>query len=215
MTEQGAKSRKLLIVGIVLILAAVIVATVYVKRIEKERLAGEAVVLMDKGMAQFRQDQYKLSLETLGGISEDVYQNWHINYYMGSALLKLKDYEPAAVELEKAYALNNKEPNVLFALGVVYYKLGNLSLSKAYFAKVLEINPGNEEARGLMDIMANLERQQPETASDSAGVRVLSAPAHGAAKDALPEDALPEDDTLDESSPDNNTAKDSTGTHDQ
>jgi len=218
MTEQGTKSRKLLIVGIVLILAAVVVATVYVKRIEKERLAGEAVVLMDKGMDQFRQQQYALSLETLGGISEDIYQNWHINYYMGSALIKLKNFEPAAAELEKAYALNNKEHNVLFALGVVYYKLGNLSLSKAYFAKVLEIDPGNEEAKGLMDIMANLERQQPDTASDSAdqdNVRVLSAPAHGSTRGTLPEVDTLNDNSPDDSSDGDSTAEDSNGTHGQ
>ena len=47
----------------------------------------------------------------------------------------------------------------MFALGVAYFKLGNLALSKAYFAAVLQINPGNEEAKGLMDIMARLERQ--------------------------------------------------------
>ena len=73
---------------------------------------------------------------------------------MGSALIKLKDYESGAMRLEEALALNNNEKNILFALGVVYYKLGNLSLSKAYFAAVLEIDPGHEEAKGLMDIMA-------------------------------------------------------------
>jgi tetratricopeptide (TPR) repeat protein len=93
---------------------------------------------------------------------------------MGSALIKLKDYESGALRLEEALALNSSETNILFALGVVYYKLGNLSLSKAYFASVLELDPGHEEAKGLMDIMASLERTQPAAAQedvpgDSAG----------------------------------------------
>ena len=40
--------------------------------------------------------------------------------------------------------------------------MGNLAMSKAYFAQVLEIDPTDEEARGLMDIMANLERMQQD-----------------------------------------------------
>jgi hypothetical protein len=48
----------------------------------------------------------------------------------------------------------------------VYYKLGNLSLSKAYFASVLKIDPGHEEAKGLMDIMAGLERIQPDASQE-------------------------------------------------
>ena len=83
---------------------------------------------------------------------------------MGSALVQLKEFESAVRQLEKAHLLNSEEKNILFALGVTYYKLGNLSLSKAYFAAVLELDPGNEEAKGLMDIMANLERIQPGVA---------------------------------------------------
>ena len=71
----------------------------------------------------------------------------------------LKNYPAAAPLLEEALALNPQETQILFELGVVYFKLGNLGLSKAYFEAVVEIDPTNEDARGLMDIMANLERQ--------------------------------------------------------
>jgi len=152
----------LLIAGIALALAAAAIIVTYVSRIEKDGQAEEATLLLDKGIAQFQQKQYRQSLETLGEISEDEFRNWRINYYMGSSLIMLRDYEPAAVHLEKALALKGEDENVLYALGVVYYKLGNLSLSKAYFGKVLEVDPDNDEARGLMDIVANLERQQLE-----------------------------------------------------
>jgi tetratricopeptide (TPR) repeat protein len=99
-------------------------------------------------------------VETLRTIPEDAYQDWHVNYYMGSALINLRDFQSAAVELEKALALNADEPSIMFALGVAYYKLGNLALSKAYFAKVVEVDPGNDDARGLLDIVASMERKQ-------------------------------------------------------
>ena len=76
--------------------------------------------------------------------------------------MMLKDYASAAQQLEQALTLKTDDVGTLFALGVVYYKLGNLKLSKSYFALVLEINPNDEHAKGLMDIMARLERQQPE-----------------------------------------------------
>ena len=36
--------------------------------------------------------------------------------------------------------------------------MGNLKLARGYFASVLAINPNDEQAKGLMDIMAKLER---------------------------------------------------------
>ena len=48
-----------------------------------------------------------------------------------------------------------------FLLSAEPSPVGKLALSKGYFASVVEIDPTNEEAKGLMDIMANLERSQP------------------------------------------------------
>jgi tetratricopeptide (TPR) repeat protein len=107
----------------------------------------------------FRTNKFAESLEVLQGIPEGVLDDWHLPYYTATAMVMLKDYESAVPELEKALALNPQETVILFELGVVYYKLGKLALSKGYFASVVEIDPSNEEARGLMDIMANLERQ--------------------------------------------------------
>ena len=168
MRVQGSRSSSLLIAVVTVALVGTILAAVYLNqkhRAEKETQSKEAMQVVNQGIAQFRQSQYKQSLETLGGISEDVYQDWHVNYYMGSSLIMLNEHELAAVELEKALLLNAEEPVILYALGVVYYKLGNLSLSRAYFSKVLEYDPGNEDARGLLDIVANLERRQQENGS--------------------------------------------------
>jgi Flp pilus assembly protein TadD len=80
-------------------------------------------------------------------------------YDQGSEHIQLKDYKSALESLEQAHVLNPEDTGTLFALGVVYYKLGNLKLAKSYFASVLELNPNDEQAKGLMDMMAKLERQ--------------------------------------------------------
>jgi tetratricopeptide (TPR) repeat protein len=162
MKVSDSRQRALLFASAGVAALALVLATVYlVHRMEREREIGDVRAVVAEGIAQFRAEQYELSLETLGSIPEHLVTDWHIPYYQGSALVQLKEYRKGADYLESALALNPNEENVLFALGVVYFKLGNLALSKAYFAAVLDVNPGHEEAKGLMDVMASLERQQP------------------------------------------------------
>ncbi len=161
------KVRKLLVAGFGLVLIAAVVAAAYEYRIERQRQVEEAAVLLLEGIAQFHQEQYETALETLHSIPQGAIEDWRISYYTGATLIKLQDYAAAAVSLEEALTLNSKEEDIPFALGIVYYKLGNLSLSKSYFHSVLEIDPGHEEAKGLMDIMAKMERQQPDSTSTS------------------------------------------------
>jgi len=122
--------------------------------------AAEYASLLQQGIEQFDHEDYSGTLETLQRIPQDEVQDWRIPYYMGSAQMMLKDYEQAAQTLERALALNSQQTGVLYALGVSQFKQGKLALAKAYFAAVLEINPADAHAKGLMDIMANLERQQ-------------------------------------------------------
>ena len=158
-TDRDNRNRALLVVGVVVLVLAVVFGVVLPDRAEEQRQLAETHAQIRKGIEQFRAEQYELSAETLGSIPAERVDDWHVPYYLGSALVQLKDYENGAARLEEALALNPQNENILFALGVAYFKLGNLGLSKAYFASVIEINPGNEEARGLMDIMAKLERQ--------------------------------------------------------
>ena len=161
MTQQGGKSRKWTIGAVALILVMITVSAIYAYRIDQQNQAN-AILLMKQGITQFDQKQYESALETLRSISPGVVEDWRIPYYTGTTLVRLKDYESAAVSLEEALILNSTEKDIPFALGVVYFKLGNLSLSKSYFHSVLELDPDNKDARGLMDIMAKLERQQPD-----------------------------------------------------
>ena len=161
------KTRNLLVAASGLLLITAVVAGVYLYQIERQRQADETTVLLAEGILLFQQEQYESALETLRSVPQGALEDWRISYYTGATLIKMKDYESAAVSLEEALTLNGSEKDIPFALGVVYYKLGKLSLSKSYFHSVLEIDPGHAEARGLMDIMASMERQQPDLTSTS------------------------------------------------
>jgi tetratricopeptide (TPR) repeat protein len=162
MTQQGAMPRILLFAGLALGLIVIAVYLYQADRLGAEQQTEDAMATMEFGIQQFQRKQFRESLETLGGISEDTLQHWRIHYYMGSSHVMLRDNEAAAAQFEKALALKPDEPKTLYALGVAYYKLDNLGLSKAYFGKVLEYDPGNADARGLMDIVASLERKRSE-----------------------------------------------------
>jgi tetratricopeptide (TPR) repeat protein len=176
------RSRKFFfgVISVVLIAAAFFGIDQY--RTERQFQGEAALALLVTGLEQFEQKQYEASLETLRSIPEGRIEDWRLPYYQGASLIQLKNYAAAVVLLEKALAMNNGEEGIPFALGVAYFKLGNLRLSKGYFHSVLEINPANEEAKGLMDIMANLERIQtgelvPEPREENTGMpRIHSQP---------------------------------------
>lgn len=149
----------LVVVALVIALATGGLFHLYNTKQEENRQ--QAITTLDRGVALFREKKYTESLEQLQSIPDGVIDDWHLPYYIATALVMLKDYQPAALKLEEALVLNPQETQILFELGVVYFKLGKLGLSKGYFAKVVEIDPANEEAKGLMDIMASLERIQP------------------------------------------------------
>jgi tetratricopeptide (TPR) repeat protein len=123
---------------------------------QAEQRAGQ---LLADGIERFEAKDHQGAIAILAQVPSETPQGAQARYYEGSAYLMLKDYESAAAKLEEARALKPDDMGTLYALGVVYYKLGNLALAKAYFAAVLEINPNDEQAKGLMDIMAKLERQ--------------------------------------------------------
>jgi tetratricopeptide (TPR) repeat protein len=124
----------------------------------------QADISIEMGIALFQEKKYTEAMAVFEGVPSGSPRQWRALYYQGSAHIMLKDYQSAVVYLEQALALNPSDIQIMNALGVAYFKLGNLKLSKAYFASILEIEPDNMEAKGLMDIMANLERQQPNQA---------------------------------------------------
>lgn len=150
-----------LIVALALVAAFAIGGGFYLYNQEQQMTEQQASASLDQGIALFREKKYPEALALFQSIPDGVIKDWHLPYYTATTQVMLKDYEAAALNLEEALTLNPQETGILFELGVVYYKLGKLALSKGYFASVLEIDPTNADARGLVDIMANLEREQP------------------------------------------------------
>ncbi len=126
---------------------------------DREPVSYSATELLADGIGHFERKEYDLALEVLRQVPEGLPESAQARYYEGSSHMMLQDYEAAVKSLEAALALEPRDTGVLYALGVAYYKLGNLAVAKGYFGAVLEINPNDEHAKGLMDIMAKLERQ--------------------------------------------------------
>lgn len=126
---------------------------------DQQKNAKQAEELLVSGINLYNEKKYDQAIETLQRIPSGSLHESKARYYQGSAHMMLKNFESAVENLDQALALNGKDSSVLYALGVVYYKLGHIKLAKGYFASVLEINPDDQQAKGLMDIMASLERR--------------------------------------------------------
>lgn len=156
--------------GVVLLLSAAF--WFFVQQPEQQNDAQQAEMWLAYGIELYDRKEYEEALKDLQNVPAGSAQEGKARYYQGSAHLMLKDYESAADYLQQALVLDTQNAGTLYALGVIYFKLGNTNLAKSYFASVLEINPDDEQAKGLMDIMAGLERQsvaesEGENTSDS------------------------------------------------
>lgn len=148
------------------------------------RQAGPA---LQSGIDLFNQKRYDEAIESLRQVPRGSKHESTAKYYEGSAQLMLKNDDAAVATLQEALLLAPDDPQILYALGVASFKLGNVKLAKGYFASVLDIAPRDErdeelhkQARGLMDKMAILERR------DDGGQSVVP-PAHGARESTSPD----------------------------
>jgi tetratricopeptide (TPR) repeat protein len=166
-----SKFGKLTIWGI-LILAALGISGwfYYENRSSMDEASEPNAVSIESGIALFKEKKYAEAIEVFEQIPAGHPREWYSLYYLGSTYIMMKNYPTAIEHLEMALSLNTTETQIMHALGVAYFKQGNLKMAKGYFAAVLEIKPDDAEARGLMDIMARLERNQqaanPQEAAD-------------------------------------------------
>jgi len=154
---------KVIITVLSIVFAAVAVVSINVYKTGQQKKLAEEQIVLNKGMNLYGQGQYEEALQTLQSVA-DTTRNWQIQYYKGATSVRLKDYPAAATYLEQANHLNTSNTQTLYLLGVVYFKLGNLKLSEAYFAATLELDPTHEEAKGLMGVMSDLQKLQENPA---------------------------------------------------
>ena len=160
--------RKAIYLITALILAAAIAAVwaVWQSQVrQKERVALQRQAI-EQGITLYRQAMYQDAMRAFESVPENTGGDWRLPYYQGATAVRLKDYHRAAHLLETAAALNREDAEVLYLLGVVYYKLGNLELAEGYFTAALELDPAHEQARGLLQVMVNLQQRQPGEADE-------------------------------------------------
>jgi tetratricopeptide (TPR) repeat protein len=150
--------------GIILVVSALLWFVVMVP--EPEAVTYSPAELLADGMGHYERKEYDQALEVLRQVPDGSVEKAQALYYEGSSYVMLKDHELAVPPLEQALALKPRDTGTLYALGVASFKLGNLPLAKGYFAALLEINPNDEQAKGLYDIMARLERQSVAESED-------------------------------------------------
>ncbi len=133
---------------------------------------------LNAGIELFEQDRFSEAIKSLRAVPAGSAKESLARYYEGSAYMMLGDMDTAIEKLQEAQARTPQDPGVLFALGVASYKSGNIPLARGYFSSVLEINPMDdrerelwEQARGLVDIMASVERRQADG-------EIIAPPAH-------------------------------------
>jgi tetratricopeptide (TPR) repeat protein len=151
-------SSRILYAGAGLLLAGLVAVYIYWYPAAEPVDSPESEILLRQGIALFQQKKYTETLQELGQIPGNAV-DWRVRYYQGSAHLMLRNYEAAIDSLEQASVLNDRESRILYALGVVYFKLGKIKLAKGYFASALEVNPDDENARGLLNTMSKIERK--------------------------------------------------------
>lgn len=140
------------------LLVVAVAGFMYMERIDRVREEGND--FFNQGVALYHEKRFEESIAALEQVPQAYEYDWRLPYYKASALTQMKEFESAAEFLEEARAMNGDETRILYALGVVYYKLGQLALSRAHFAAVVEIDPAHEHAKGMVDIIARLEREQ-------------------------------------------------------
>jgi Flp pilus assembly protein TadD len=158
------KYRKIMVVGSVVLVLSLIIGGVYFNRSNKQQVSAQAEESLEVGISLFNQEKYAEALNALESIPAGAPGEWWARYYQGSAYIMLKEYDAAITYLDQALALAPSELRIMHALGVAHFKSGHFGLARAYYAAVLEIDPEDEEARGLMNIMAQFEERQLQRA---------------------------------------------------
>jgi tetratricopeptide (TPR) repeat protein len=163
------RKKVLSIATLLLVLAVALAAalTVYQRQARLEARIALQEQAIEQGIALYQQAMYEEAMRAFESVTENTGGDWRLPYYQGATAVRLKDYERAASLLEAAKVLNRENAEVLYLLGVVYYKLGKLELAEGYFAAALELDPSHEQARGLLQVMVNLQQRQPGDADET------------------------------------------------
>lgn len=157
-------SSALIVVVLILAGATASLSLLYNARARSEA-AHLAAVHLERGIGLYQRKDYVHAEGVLRRALRTNPDDWRAPFYVGVIQIERQRYGLAIPYLERALALNTREPKILNALGVVYFKLERLDMAKGYFWASLDLDPTNTEAKGLMETMAKLQRRAARTAA--------------------------------------------------
>lgn len=147
----------------------------YVRRARAhEQAVRVALVHRQKGMELFNARAFADAQRMLDLAVRADPGDWEATYFAGLAEIELKQFDRAVPYLEKALTLQPREVKIITALGVCYFKMGRLDMARGYFWAAFAADPGNADARGLVETMAKLQWRAESTGVAATG----SAPKH-------------------------------------
>lgn len=117
-----------------------------------------AQVHLQRGIQLHAQKKYLPAKRMLIAALRANPEAWEAAFYLGAGNFELKRYQAAIPFLERALALAPEEQKIYKMMGVIYYKLGQLDMSRGYFTAYRELDPNNMDARGMVEMTAKLQR---------------------------------------------------------
>lgn len=112
------------------------------------------------GVTLFQLEKWAEAVAPLKAAIAHGQKDFHVHYYLGSALLKLRDLEGAGVQLNQAAAIKPDDPGVHFQLAALYRATGSRLQA-------------NEHLRAFRDLSARQEAQWRADALEQAAQRAL------------------------------------------
>lgn len=150
--------RKVVVFTSVFIISALIVIGLVEAQLSHRDNLQLAQVHLERGIQLHRQKAYLPAKKILIQALRADPKSWQASFYLGAGNMELKRYAAAIPFLERALSLAPEEQKIYKMLGVIYYKLGKLDMAKGYFSAYLDLDPGNSDARGLIESMTKLQR---------------------------------------------------------
>ena len=122
-----------------------------------------SIVIAEEIYMSDRTGKYKDDLFDLYCTAAEKYPDWeYIQLCAGVNRIDFKQYQTAQYHLYNAYAVNPKNPQTCFFLGVIYYKLGDEENALCYFNASVE-NGADEKVKkyikGYLDEMNDRRKE--------------------------------------------------------
>ena len=125
-----------------------------------EKDPGSAALHHSLGLALVRQGQETAALSLLSRAAEIDPSNARFAYVAGVAMNSAGNPEEAIAVLQAALAQHPGNAQILFALVTINRDLGQITRAREWAAKLLALNPANQQARALLNSL-KMSNQSP------------------------------------------------------